>query len=143
MIEDFLHVAIACRDLGRSIRFYEALGLVVTNRIGEVREEGIARAFQNPECHLEVVLRADGDGNLYVAVYGQGQVLAFNRNGIPIGQVLLPGRDEGHNLNSTSLAIGPGTDDLYIVTNDGGDGRGATIFHAKGFAKAPPLYSHR
>lgn len=49
----------------------------------------------------------DVDGNVYVAIYGQGRVLAFNRNGIPIGQVLLPGRDDGHNLASTSLAIDP------------------------------------
>uniref|UniRef100_UPI003D03AA56 hypothetical protein n=1 Tax=Alcaligenes faecalis TaxID=511 RepID=UPI003D03AA56 len=32
-------------------------------------------------------------------------VMAFNRNGIPIGQVLLPGRDSGYNLASTSLPI--------------------------------------
>jgi lactonase len=50
-------------------------------------------------------MRIDADGNLYVALYGQGRVLAFNRNGIPIGQVLLPGRDDGHNLNSTSMAL--------------------------------------
>jgi lactonase len=88
-------------------------------------------------------MRADSNGNLYVAVYGQGRVLVFNRNGIPIGQVLLPGREDGHNLQSTSMAIQPDTDDLYIVTNDGNGGGGATIFHAKVFAKALPLYSHQ
>ena len=65
-----------------------------------------------------------------------GRVLAFNRNGIPIGQVLLPGRDSGHNLASTSMAIRPGTNDLFIVTSDGTGGQGATIFHAKVFAQA-------
>jgi len=88
-------------------------------------------------------MRSDSDGNLYVAMYGQGRVLAFNRNGIPIGQVLLPGRDEGHNLRSTSLGIRPGTDDLYVVTSDGEGGQGATIFHAKAFATALRLYSHQ
>jgi lactonase len=88
-------------------------------------------------------MRADSDGNLYVAMYGQGRVLVFNRNGIPIGQILLPGRDEGHNLKSTSMAIKPETNDLYIVTSDGNGGQGATIFHAKVFAKALQLYSHR
>lgn len=88
-------------------------------------------------------MRADADGNLYVAMYGQGRVLVFNRNGMPIGQVLLPGREEGHNLRSTSMAIRPGTDDLYIVTNDWKGGQGSTIFHAKAFAKALPLYSHQ
>jgi lactonase len=81
-------------------------------------------------------MRADNDGNLYVAMYGQGRVLAFNRNGIPIGQILLPGRDEGHNLESTSMAIKPDTNDFYMVTSDGNGERGATIFHAKTLAKA-------
>jgi lactonase len=88
-------------------------------------------------------MRADRDGNLYVAMNGQGRVLIFNRNGIPIGQILLPERDEGHNLASTSLALRPGTDDLYVVASDRTGGRGANIFHAKAFAKALPLYSHQ
>src|SRR3954466_11444292 len=65
-------------------------------------------------------MRADSDGNVYVAMYGQGRVLVFNKNGIPIGQVLLPGREDGHNLQSTSMALKPDTNDLYIVTNGGG-----------------------
>ncbi|WP_420493579.1 SMP-30/gluconolactonase/LRE family protein [Sinorhizobium meliloti] len=88
-------------------------------------------------------MRADKDGNLYVAMNGQGRVLIFNRNGIPIGQVLLPERDEGHNLASTSLALRPGTDDMYIVTSDRDGGRGANIFHAKAFVNALPLYSDK
>ncbi len=88
-------------------------------------------------------MRVDADGNVYVAIYGQGRVMAFNPDGIPIGQVLLPGRDEGHNLRSTSMALKPGTDELLIVTNDGDGGQGSTIFHARGFAKAMPLFSHR
>jgi lactonase len=88
-------------------------------------------------------MRVDSDGNVYVAMYGQGRVLAFNRNGIPIGQVLLPGRDDGHNLESTNMAIKPGTNDLYIVTTDAEGGEGSTIFHAKTFATALPLYSYQ
>ena len=37
----------------------------------------------------------DSDDNLYVAMYGQGRVLVFNKRGYPIGQILMPGRDEG------------------------------------------------
>ena len=88
-------------------------------------------------------MRADSDGNLYVAVYGQGRVLVFNRNGIPIGQVLLPGREEGHNLITTSIAIRPGTDELYVATSDGQGGQGASIFRARAFAKALELHPHR
>jgi lactonase len=88
-------------------------------------------------------MRADADGNLYVAVYGQGRVLVFNKKGLPIGQVLLPGRDQGHNLHSTSMAFRPGTNDLYIVSNDGDRGEGANIFHVRAFAKGLVLYSQR
>jgi lactonase len=31
--------------------------------------------------------------------------MVFNRNGLPIGQIVLPDRDKGRNLKSTSLAI--------------------------------------
>ncbi|SCX19212.1 lactonase [Mycolicibacterium fluoranthenivorans] len=81
-------------------------------------------------------MRVDADGNVYVAIYGQGRVLVFNRNGIPIGQVLLPGREHGHNLQSTSMTIRPGTRDLYIVTNDGDGGQGAAIYRSRAFAQA-------
>jgi lactonase len=88
-------------------------------------------------------MRVDSDGNLYAAIYGQGRVMIYNSNGMPIGQILLPGRKAGHNMRSTSLAIKPGTNDLYILTNDWDRGQGTTIFHAKTFAKALPLYSHQ
>jgi lactonase len=88
-------------------------------------------------------MRADSAGNLYVALYQQGRVMMFSPGGIPIGQILMPGREAGHNLLLTSMALRPGTDELYIVTNDGEGGQGAGIFRARGFAKALPLYSHQ
>ncbi|MEK0083036.1 hypothetical protein [Benzoatithermus flavus] len=71
---------------------------------------------------------AEAFGRVNVAMYGQGRV---------------PGRQEGRNLRSTSLAVRPGTDDLHIVTSDGKGGQDATIFHARAFANVLPLYSHR
>jgi hypothetical protein len=64
-----------------------------------------------------------------------------NPHGIPIGQVLLPGRDEVHNLNSTSMALRPGTKELYIVTHDGLGEQGAAIFQTQAFAPGLPLYA--
>lgn len=46
MLEDFLHVSITYRDLERSVRFYETLGLKVIKRVGEVNEVGIAKGFR-------------------------------------------------------------------------------------------------
>ncbi|MGN7292823.1 SMP-30/gluconolactonase/LRE family protein [Rhizobium sp. SAFR-030] len=83
-------------------------------------------------------LRIDADGNVYVAMYGQGRIMVMNPLGFPIGQYLLPGRDEGHNLRSTAMVIRPGTDELLIFTNDWDKGQGSTIFVAKALAKAAP-----
>jgi len=88
-------------------------------------------------------MRVDADGNVYVAIYGQGRVMVFNQIGIPIGQVLLPGREQGHNLLSTSLAIDPNTNTLYSVTSDGDKGQGATIFNAKVFTHGLPPASFK
>jgi glyoxylase I family protein len=55
MIQDFQHVCITCRDLERSIRFYERLGLEVIEPVSELEEEAIARAFQTPRGHVKVL----------------------------------------------------------------------------------------
>ncbi|WP_325950289.1 SMP-30/gluconolactonase/LRE family protein [Pseudomonas putida] len=78
----------------------------------------------------------DAQDNLYVAMYGQGRVLIFNRFGFPIGQVLIPGREKGHFLRSTHPMMIPGTSDLLICTNDFESGKGSWIFKSKGFAQA-------
>lgn len=85
-------------------------------------------------------LRVDSEGNVYVAIYGQGRVMVFNPQGLPIGQYVLPGRDEGHNLRSTSMVIRPGTDEMLFLTNDWDKGQGSTIFAATALAKAGPTY---
>jgi len=102
--------------------------------------EAIVYRFNGPSPDS---MRVDQDGNLYVAQYSQGRVLVLNPNGTPIGQVLIPGRETGHFLRSTSLAIKPGTNELYLVSNDGDLGQGSVIFRARGFAKALALYSHQ
>ncbi|HBV0795410.1 TPA: SMP-30/gluconolactonase/LRE family protein [Klebsiella pneumoniae] len=72
--------------------------------------------------------RVDSEGNVYVVISGQGRVMVFNRNGLPIGQIVLPDRDKGRNLKSTSLAIRPGHRELFIVANSGTEPGGAMIF---------------
>jgi glyoxylase I family protein len=58
MIQDFVHVSITCRDIERSVRFYEALGLKVIKRLGQVNEDGIARGFRLPAGRLAVAYLA-------------------------------------------------------------------------------------
>ena len=83
-------------------------------------------------------LRVDEKGNVYVAVYGHGRVLVFDALGIPKGQILLPGRDSGQNLLTTSLALVPSTDELFIVSGNPPTGAGAHVFRAKAMAKGQP-----
>lgn len=88
-------------------------------------------------------LRVDANGNAYVAMYNQGRILVFSPYGVPIGQILLPGRDENRFLKSTSLALMQGSRDLFIVSRDDvGDG-GSMIFRAQGLAPSAPLFSHQ
>lgn len=81
-------------------------------------------------------MRVDADGNVYVAMMSQGRVLIFNPNGFPIGQILLPGRDAGENLLSTSLAIHPEKKEVRIVTSNPAESTSAdaVIFTAPAFA---------
>ena len=89
-------------------------------------------------------MRLDADGNVHVAMYGQGRVLVFNPIGIPLGQILLPGREQGKNLLSTSLALNPKSRELFIVTSDESGTEGAMIFRSAGFAPGlPPAAAHR
>ena len=79
-------------------------------------------------------MRVGVDGNVYVAMYGQGRILILNRQGIPVGQALLPGRDKGDNLLSTSLAIHPNNKELYAVTGNDSGTAGSGVFKAQSFA---------
>ena len=86
-------------------------------------------------------MRVDEDGNVYVALVGQGRVLIFNPAGIPIGQVLLPDRHMGLNLRSTSLALHPEKAEMRIVSGNTQEAssREAMIFGAPAFAKSLPV----
>jgi lactonase len=88
-------------------------------------------------------MRTDADGNVYVAMFNQARILAFSPNGVPIGQILLPERDQNHFLTVSSMAFLPGSREMLIVAWDEIGGRGAMIFKAQGFAKGATLFSHR
>ena len=79
-------------------------------------------------------MRVDSKGNVYVAVYTQGKVEVFNNRGMPIGNILLPLRNEGKNLLSTSLAIHPDKNELFVVSSNKEKTEPAAIFSARSFA---------
>jgi lactonase len=82
----------------------------------------------------------DEAGNVYQALIFQGRILVLSGTGIPIAQVLIPGRDEGMLLRTTNVAFKPGTDQAYITTSGTG---GAWIYRFKGLAKGLTLFSHQ
>lgn len=88
-------------------------------------------------------MRTDSAGNAYVALNWQARILVFSPFGIPIGQFLLPGRDDNMYLKSTSLALVPGSHDLVIVARDVVRDGGAVIFTARGLAPGFPMFSHQ
>jgi lactonase len=88
-------------------------------------------------------MRTDADGNVYVAMLHQARILVFSPNGVPIGQILLPVREQNHFLNVSSMAFLPGSREMVIVAWDELGGRGAMMFKSRGFAKGTTLYSHR
>jgi len=82
----------------------------------------------------------DTSGNVYQAMIFQGRVLILSNGGIPIAQVLIPGRDEGKLLRTTNVAFRPGTDEVYITAS--GEG-GAWIYKFRGLAMGLKLFSHQ
>ena len=81
----------------------------------------------------------DVDGNVYQAVNMQGRVVVFNKRGLPIANVLIPGRDEGKHLVTTNVAFKPGTDEAYITLS----GRGRLEYKFKGLTKGLPLFAEK
>jgi lactonase len=58
-------------------------------------------------------LTVDGAGNIYMAVYGAGEVLEFNPDGVLIGKVLFPSSAP----RVTHVAIQPGTATAYATAS--------------------------
>lgn len=118
------------------------------HRIG-LTEDGLAPApcesnvlyhftgYEGPDS-----LCMDKDENLYVAMCSQGRFLAFNHFGVPIGQILIPGRDEGRMLKSTHIQIRPGTREAYMCTADMETGE-AAIYRTEVFAEPFPSFQYQ
>jgi lactonase len=84
--------------------------------------------------------KVDSAGNLYQCIMGQGRIVVLNERGIPVANVIIPGREDGKFLRTSNLAFRPGTSEGYITTS--GEG-GAWIFRFKGLAEGLPLFSHQ
>ena len=63
-------------------------------------------------------LTVDGSGNVYMAVYGLGEVLEFDPNGNRVGKVVIPGDAP----DVTHVAIEPGTRRAFVTASGPGGG---------------------
>ncbi len=84
--------------------------------------------------------KVDVQGNLYQCIMAHGRVVILNAHGIPVANVVVPGRDEGKHLRTPNLAFKPGTSEAYLCVS--GEG-GAWIYRFKGLADGLPLFSHK
>lgn len=78
----------------------------------------------------------DCDGNLYVAMYGQGCFLVFQPDGFLYEKIALPGSESGHMLWSTHPMLRPDSNELIMCSNDANGGGGSWLYRAEGLAKA-------
>lgn len=84
----------------------------------------------------------DARGNLYVAMFRQGRYLVFNPLGVPVQQIIIPGRASGKMLLTTHPAIRPGTTDLFLTASDSLTHETA-IYICKSLASAHLSYQFR
>jgi lactonase len=84
--------------------------------------------------------KVDAAGNLYQCLIFQGRAIVLNQRGIPVANVVIPGRDEGKHLLTPNLAFKPGTSEAYIIA--AGEG-GAWVYRFQGLAVGLPLFSHQ
>lgn len=94
--------------------------------------QGYGRA--NPDSN-----KVDEDGNLYQAMMHGGWVLIYNKDGIPIANVVVPGREEGRLMNTPNLALIPGEGKGYMVASDEHD---VVVLEFPTLAPGAMLYSH-
>jgi len=85
-------------------------------------------------------LKIDVEGNVYQCMIFQGRAVILNNRGVPVANVVIPGRVKGKHLVTPNLAFKPGTSEAYIIA--GGEG-GAWIYKFHGLAEGLKLYSHQ
>ncbi len=88
-------------------------------------------------------MAVDIEGNIYIAIIFQGRVIILNKLGIPIANVLIPGRDEGEHLTTTNVAFKPDTCEAYVTAASTDAANGAWIYKFRGLATGLKLFSHQ
>lgn len=62
-------------------------------------------------------LKVDSADNCYIAVMYGGRVLVLNTDGVPVGNIIIPGREEGKYMFSANVGIKPGTKEGFVIAS--------------------------
>lgn len=82
-------------------------------------------------------LRVDSAGNVYQAVQFGGRCLILNKNGIPVANVVIEGRERGDCNHTPNLALKYGTSEGYML---GCGPRGSYVFKFDTLAPAQKMF---
>ena len=82
-------------------------------------------------------LRVDSAGNVYQAVQFGGRCLILNKNGIPVANVVVEGRELGDCNHTPNLALKYGTSEGYML---GCGPRGSYVFKFNALAPAQKMF---
>lgn len=99
--------------------------------------ESVNIVYYSTGLHILDGNKVDAEGNCYQAMMRGGRVLIFNPDGIPIGNVVVPRREEGVWNNTPNLIIKPKTQEAYLLASGVA---GLMVMRFPAWASAQTLY---
>ncbi len=94
-------------------------------------------AYQGQGVHGPDSSRLDADGNFYQAFYPAGRAVVFNRDMLPVANVVPFDRANGEGWKTSSLAISPTAAEGYLIS---GGARGMWVLKFPTLAPSAPLW---
>lgn len=131
-------------DLGCGSLYVSETGL---NRILKVKvADGVAGTgfldvcvvYQGQSVHGPDSSRLDADGNFYQAFYPAGRAVVFNKDMVPVANVVPFDRAGGEGWKTSSLAISPTEAAGYLIS---GGSRGMWVLKFPTLAASAPLWN--
>ena len=122
------HKGVWVTEMNANRLLYGTLG--ESRKEAEVRVAAYLSGMNGPDSCC-----VDEQGNVYIAMYGQGRIQVVRRNGVPAGQILFPQSGKGNEMSTATAVIIPGACELLIGATDQTDG-GTWLYKAS--AIAPP-----
>lgn len=120
-----------CPALNRILKIKVADGVAGTGFLD------MCVAYQGQGVHGPDSSRLDADGNFYQAFYPAGRAVVFNRDMLPVANVVPFDRANGEGWKTSSLAISPTAAEGYLIS---GGARGMWVLKFPTLAPSAPLW---